>query len=71
MDMVDIGKTLKTLRLEEHPSQARLAAILHVSPSTVSHWESGKTIPKIAKIAYICRIFGMSLSDYFREFPDG
>lgn len=71
MDMVDIGKTLKTLRLggtsvagSPRGDSARLAI-------DVSHWESGKTIPKIAKIAYICRIFGMSLSDYFREFPDG
>lgn len=43
-----VPKRLQTLRVSEQLTQVRLAYILGVSPSTVSRWEAGLSLPRMS-----------------------
>jgi DNA-binding XRE family transcriptional regulator len=50
---------LRRLRLERGLTQAALAGLLEVDPSTVSWWESGKYLPSpqfVPKLARVLRV---------------
>mgnify|MGYP001560155863 CR=1 FL=1 len=46
LDSQNIGKSIKTLRLEKHISQAKLAKLIKIRQAMLSEWETGKrTVP--------------------------
>ena len=51
------------LRKEKHISQRAIAPLLHVSQSTYSNWENGKTEPSIKELVDIANFFEVSI-DY-------
>lgn len=54
---------LREERRRRRMSQARLARILHVDQSSVSHWETGFAEPRPAKAADLEVIFGIPADD--------
>ena len=51
---------IRTRRKELRMSQYDLAFELKVSPSTVYHWETGRTKPNYRKILDMAKIFGVN-----------
>ena len=48
MDNYVTGSVIRRLREDKNMTQAELAAILDVSPKTVSKWETAKGLPDIS-----------------------
>lgn len=53
---MDFSENLRRLRLEKGWSQQALAEILHVSPKTVSKWETGENRPDIDTVVQLARL---------------
>lgn len=58
-----IGQAIADLRKNKNLSQAELARMLHVAPSTVGMWETDQRAVKDEQIVKIAEFFGVS-SDY-------
>ncbi len=60
---MNIGKTIKKLRLEKEMTQEQLAEKLNISVSAVSQWEIGKTMPDISMIPLLVDVFGVTADE--------
>lgn len=63
MDMKNIGKRIKEIRVESGLSQERFGNILSVSQDTVSLWEKGKSVPTAEYLIAMAKHFDVSV-DY-------
>lgn len=63
--MMQIGKSIRKLRLERGITQEALADAMHVSPQSVSKWETGTTTPDIALLPKLAVYFGVSMDILF------
>ncbi len=61
--MIDIGKNIKKLRLQQDLSQAQLAERLGITKSIISAYENGSRMPSYEVLLKISRIFKVS-TDY-------
>lgn len=61
--MVDFGNTLKSLRIQNHYTQAQLAERLALTKSVISAYETGLRMPSYEVLIAIARIFKVS-TDY-------
>ena len=61
-----LGTKIRKLRIQNKWSQEELAYKLNVGQTTVSNFESSKTIPDFLVIQKVCEIFNIGL-DYFIE----
>jgi transcriptional regulator with XRE-family HTH domain len=71
---MNIGKTIKTLRLAASLSQKELAARIDLSASALSLIESGDREPTVATLQAVSRVLGVPLSVLLVEnegIPDG
>ena len=57
-----IGQRIRYLRKKHQMTQRTLAKALHVSESTVSGWERGRTEPSIDFIVRLTALFQTSLN---------
>ena len=65
---MSLGNNLQYLRrLSGGMSQEALAERLGVSRQTVSKWELDAALPEIDKAIELCRLFGCTLDNLFRE----
>lgn len=65
---MSFGENLKYLRrLGKDITQEALAEKLNVSRQTVSKWEMDAALPEMDKAIELCRVFGCSLDNLFRE----
>lgn len=55
--------TLAAARVNKGLTQSQVAAIMHVSKSTIINWEKCKIIPKPAQFEMMCRIYGVDRDD--------
>ena len=69
MDMINIGKRIKEIRIESGLSQERFGNILSVSQDTVSLWEKGKSVPTAEYLIAMAKQFDVS-SDYILGLKD-
>lgn len=53
---MDFSENLRRLRLEKGWSQQILSELLHVSPKTVSKWETGENRPDIDTVVQLARL---------------
>lgn len=63
---MEIGQSIKVVRLKLHMSQTEFAALLGVSFATVNRWENGKTMPNYRAqrmIEQICKEKGILMED--------
>lgn len=63
MNRDKISEKMRTLRKEKKLTQKELAAKLYVTPSTVSKWENGVTVPDIYAITGMANVFGVSVAE--------
>ena len=62
---IELGKKIKTLRMERGMTQEFLAATLNVSPQAISKWENGVSAPDISMLPVISVAFGVTIDDLF------
>lgn len=53
---MDFSENLRRLRMEQGWSQQALAELLHVSPKTVSKWETGENRPDLDTVVQLARL---------------
>ena len=58
-----IGRNLKKIRLKNKVTQKELADLLHTTHSTISAYESGKTLLLTAFAYQICKTYKISMDD--------
>ncbi|MGN0520788.1 MAG: helix-turn-helix domain-containing protein [Candidatus Fimenecus sp.] len=58
--MVDFGNRIKTLRLQNHFTQAQLASRLGVTKSVISAYETGLRMPSYEVLIAIAKLFKVS-----------
>ena len=61
------SNNIKTRRLEKDLTQQELAEILHVSRTSVSHWETGKNYPDFGLLIRISNTLDLSLDVLIKE----
>ncbi|WP_249331979.1 helix-turn-helix transcriptional regulator [Pseudoalteromonas rubra] len=68
----DIQASLRSLRIQQKMSQAELAKKMSVpvDQSTISNWESGKTIMDLEQLLDILMIFGKDWKSFFGLLAD-
>lgn len=68
----DIQASLRSLRIQQKMSQAELAKKMSVpvDQSTISNWESGKTIMDLEQLLDILMIFGKDWKSFFGFLAD-
>lgn len=62
-DMRQIGKRISELRKEKNFTQVELADKLGISYQAVSNWENGNSMPDIAKLEDLSKIFEISIDE--------
>ena len=65
MDIVNLGKLIKTLRKEKEMTQENLASRLGVTISAISKWETGKNSPDIAMLQTLSEVLEISLEELY------
>lgn len=63
MNQKEIGKFIFKMRMKKGFSQAQLAKMIPVSRQAVSNWELGKSLPDIAILLKLSKIFGVSIDE--------
>ena len=64
---MELSEKLKQLRADKKITQEKLAEILHVSRTTISSWETGRSYPDLQMIVEISDYFNVSLDFLLRE----
>ena len=62
---MELGRTIKQLRLKADMTQEQLGEKLGVSAQSVSKWENGAAMPDITALPLIAETFGVSIDDLF------
>lgn len=60
---MNIGKQIKRLRKERKYTQAHLAELLGIKPTTVASWEQGRNKPLMDKVQKMAIIFNVPISE--------
>lgn len=63
MDQEKVGNLIKKLRLDNKLTQKELADKLNVTFQAVSKWENGKSVPDIAQLHEISKLFNIDISE--------
>ena len=64
---MQIGLRLKEERLNRKLTQEEVAEVLHVSRSTVSSWEVGRTFPDLDLLVALSNLYEISLDSLLKE----
>lgn len=62
---IELGKKIKTLRLQKGMTQEVLAAMLNMSSQAVSKWENNVTMPDIQLLPDLSVILGVTIDELF------
>lgn len=68
---MDIGSQIKALRKAHSYTQASLANVLGVKPTTVASWEQGRNKPLMDKVQKMSMIFNVPIAEIVGEEPQG
>ena len=60
---MDVGTSIRDLRLAHGLTQEGLAAALYVSRQTISHWESGRTVPDAQSLLLMSALFDVTIDE--------
>lgn len=63
---MNIGKQIKSLRLQKNVKQEELANYLGVSSQAVSKWETEMSVPDIALLPKLATYFGITIDELFQ-----
>lgn len=56
-----LGKTIAKLRKMKGLTQADLGSAIHVTPSAISQWETGRTSPAVQQMFILANYFGITV----------
>lgn len=62
---IEIGKKIKSLRLQKGITQEQLAAKLNMSSQAISKWENNVTLPDIQLLPSLSVLFGVTIDELF------
>ncbi len=62
---MNIGKKIKSLRLQKSVTQEELAGYLSISAQAISKWENGITTPDIQLLPELSAFFGVTIDELF------
>ena len=65
-----LGEYIRTLRIQNHLTQASLAEMLHITDKAVSKWERDISYPDISLFPRLADILGVTISDLLRVCAD-
>lgn len=65
--MSTFSKNLKRFRLAKNMTQEQVADTLDVSSQSVSRWECGTTLPDVAMLPEIAKLYCVTIDDLYRE----
>lgn len=65
-----LGEYIRTLRIQNHLTQASLAETLHITDKAVSKWERDISYPDISLFPRLADILGVTVSDLLRVCVD-
>lgn len=68
---MDVGTTLRRLRLQHDMTQQEVADRLDVSRVAVGSWERGDAIPRPKKLELLATLYGVTVSDILDGMPSG
>ena len=60
------GKLIREARIQKGMTQQNLASILNVSPTTVSKWENGWSLPDLSLLETLASVIGLSIDELIR-----
>ncbi|MBQ6074685.1 MAG: helix-turn-helix transcriptional regulator [Lachnospiraceae bacterium] len=63
MDAGKTGKLIRELRTEKGLTQQELASLLNVSPTAVSKWENGRSLPDISMLEPLVNVFQVTFAE--------
>ena len=63
---MDIGNQIREHRQQLGLSQEELAQRLYVSRVTISHWETGRTLPDVQSMLLLANLFGTTIDEMVR-----
>lgn len=64
---MEIGERLKQARATSEMTQAQVAQELHVTRTTISNWENGRSYPDIASLLTLSNLYRLSLDTLIKE----
>ena len=67
MNQSTLGSFIRSLRIQNNMTQARLAELLHVTDKAVSKWERDLSYPDISLFPDLADVMGVTVSDLLRE----
>ena len=67
MNQSSLGSFIRSLRIQNNMTQARLAELLHVTDKAVSKWERDLSYPDISLFPDLADVLGVTVSDLLRE----
>ena len=67
MYKIVIAKQLKQYRIQQHLSQSEVAALMHVTPQSISKWETESAYPDILLLPRLAQCLGCSVDDFFEK----
>lgn len=67
--MTVFSKNLKRLRVAKNMTQEQAAEALGVSTQTVSRWECNTTLPDVAMLPEIAKLYCVTIDDLYKEAP--
>ena len=59
-DTMQVGRRIRTARIEKNMTQMELADRMGVSYQAVSNWERGNAMPDISKLPELCELLGIT-----------
>lgn len=62
-----IGERLAQARKQVEMTQQAVAEAVHVSRTTISNWETGRSFPDIASLITLSDLYGLSLDHLIKE----
>lgn len=65
--MSTFSKNLKRFRLAKNMTQEQVASALGISTQSVSRWECGTTLPDVAMLPEIAKLYCVTIDDLYRE----
>ncbi|MEO1769809.1 MULTISPECIES: helix-turn-helix domain-containing protein [Enterococcus] len=60
--MIKIGSQLKYYREENQFTQKDVAAVLHVTPQTISKWERNKSYPDVDQLVRLSELYKVNVN---------
>ena len=66
-----VAQKIRYLRRSHKQNQSELAQKLNISQGLLAQWETEKSLPNLMYLEKICKVYNLTLSEFFREYEGG